>query len=78
MWRRKILRLYACVSKFPCASNRPAFHQPEGVPYFVAKVTTLFAEFFVEKEVITGGGTEEHTGTNAIGPKLFDQVERVG
>jgi len=56
----------------------PAVYQPVSVPYLVAEVASLFAQRVVEQQVVAGRRAQQHRQPYAVGPVLFDQVERIG
>ena len=59
-------------------SHFPTLHEAECVPYLVAEVTSLFAECFVEEDVVACRCGEHHAHAHAVSTILFDELERVG
>jgi len=42
--------------------DAPSLNEPEGIPYFIAEVTTLFAKAFIKGKVVAGRGGEGIAG----------------
>ena len=55
----------------------PSFDQTEGIPDFVAEITSLLAELVVIHDVIAGRSGEHKTHAHTVGAILRDKVERV-
>ena len=58
-------------------SHFPTFDEAEGIPYLVVEIATLFAESFVEKDVVASRSSEHHTHTHTVCAELLDEFEWV-
>ncbi len=58
--------------------NLPTLYETESIPYLVAEIASLLAEFIVIHDIVSGRSGKHQTHTHAIGAILRDQVERIG
>src|SRR5574344_704268 len=56
----------------------PPFHQTQCIPNFIAEVAALFADAFIERQIVAGRSRKKHAHTHTIGAIFVNQHNRIG
>ena len=58
--------------------NLPAVHEAEGVPDFVAEVSSLLTQFFIKEDVVASRSGEHHAHSDAVSTIFLNESDGVG